>query len=65
MDPEHTLHRLRELVDESLDDGNVSPRENEIVELIWSLDSWLTMGGFLPKRWDHPHRQPQPSEELT
>ena len=65
MDPNATLRRLRELMEETIEDDNSSHRENELAELVWSLDSWLTMGGFLPKRWDHPHRQPQPVEELT
>lgn len=65
MDPNATLRRLLDLIDTTLNDETVSPQENELAELVWSLDSWLTMGGFLPKRWDHPYRKPQPVEELT
>ena len=62
MDPNETLRRLLDLVNDSLTDGTASPRESEIVELIWSINSWITMGGFLPKQWDHPHRMRLPKD---
>lgn len=65
MDPNATLKSLREKCEEIFGWDAPESDAHEIAELVWSLDSWLTMGGFLPKRWDHPHRQPQPVEELT
>lgn len=44
MDPDATLARIREAIEQG--DGRL------LVELIFVLDEWLSSGGFLPKDWD-------------
>jgi hypothetical protein len=51
MDPEVTLHELRKLANK----GRWTKADAErFADLFNGLDHWLTIGGFLPKRWDVP-----------
>jgi hypothetical protein len=66
MDPEANLKKQLELSrdipkawDNCNDDGTLSAASleqvaddaNRLSELVESLDGWIRMGGFLPKRW--------------
>lgn len=52
MDPDATLAQIRELItQQQTDDLNDTDTAN-LVELIDSLDEWLTKGGFLPTEWN-------------
>jgi hypothetical protein len=55
MDPNATLARLRELLSlweewGSLD-SNAEASMDEIVDLFYGLDQWITSGGFRPDDW--------------
>ena len=57
MDPNANLEELRALVragNEAHDNGEApAPEDSErMVELVSSLDEWLSKGGFLPKAWE-------------
>lgn len=54
MDPNATLKRILELVEEihSTDNPNyLANRAPELAEAVEALDEWLSRGGFLPTRW--------------
>ena len=58
MDPDTALDELLGLVDLMAGeaDADIGPRVNRheilrMTELVEALDSWLTAGGFLPRRW--------------
>lgn len=53
MDPNETLHEIREKVAEALaESGNKrADLVDELAELVDALDGWLTKGGFLPHAW--------------
>lgn len=51
MDPNATLERLREIV-QWWNGGDADASDLETaVELVESLDQWLSNGGFVPKDW--------------
>lgn len=53
MDPNETLHRLRELTNEAIEESG-APRTDlagELGEAFNALDDWLSKGGFLPGAW--------------
>ena len=47
MDPNETLRRLRELVD----DAHSADQTEDVHELVAALDQWLSKGGYLPHAW--------------
>jgi len=58
MDPDQTLRRMRELSKRMLNDyydgeGNGIDQDdaNLLVELMNSMDEWLSAKGFLPQDW--------------
>jgi hypothetical protein len=58
MDPDAALHELLGLVGlmAGEEDADIRQRINRheilrMTELVEALDSWLTAGGFLPRRW--------------
>ena len=53
MDPNKALERIREIVNESARTGELpdDDQTETLLELVESLDSWLTHSGFLPKAW--------------
>jgi hypothetical protein len=52
MDPNTNLKELRSLVAGNVDKEFVSDHDTaRMMELIGSLDEWLTRGGFLPTDW--------------
>jgi hypothetical protein len=64
MDPDAALDELLGLVDlmAGLTDAGIGDRidRREIVRmtgLVEALDSWLTVGGFLPRRWKSAGRR--------
>jgi hypothetical protein len=64
MDPDAALDELLGLVDlmSGLTDAGIGERidHREILrmtELVEALDSWLTAGGFLPRRWKPANRR--------
>lgn len=51
MDPNATLERLREIV-QWWNEGDADASDLETaVELVESLDQWLSKGGYLPADW--------------
>jgi hypothetical protein len=53
MDPDATLAEIRTLNEKAANYGELSGDEaNRLVELVESLDEWLTNGGFLPTPWN-------------
>lgn len=59
MDPNMTLHELRELCGEALaESGNKrADLVDEIAERFDALDQWLSRGGFVPSAWAHPEAE--------
>jgi hypothetical protein len=56
MDPNANLKEIRAIVRELTIAGNsgyqFDPRMvNRLVELVYSLDEWISQGGFMPKDW--------------
>ena len=51
MDPNVTLESLLELINEDCTTEELAYNINEILDLVESLDTWLSKGGFLPERW--------------
>jgi hypothetical protein len=53
MDPDAALAQIRELVAKQQTDNELSDGDTaELVELVDSLDEWLTKGSFLPTEWN-------------
>jgi hypothetical protein len=64
MDPDATLEDLLRLidlvtgqVDAEIDPSTDRPDVYRIAELLLALDSWLTAGGFMPRRWKPASRR--------
>ena len=64
MDPDTALDELLGLVDLMAGeaDADIAQRTNRheilrMTELVEALDSWLTAGGFLPRRWKPASRR--------
>jgi hypothetical protein len=54
MDPDATLAQIRNLIIQhqtSAEEMSTSDAA-ELVELVDSLDEWMTKGGFLPTEWN-------------
>lgn len=53
MDPDMTLHELRELCAEALAESGAKRTDlvDEIAEKFDALDDWLSKGGFVPGAW--------------
>lgn len=55
MDPNATLHRLRELValaqKGTLDPDQAAIALDEVAENFDALDGWMTRGGYAPDAW--------------
>ena len=61
MDPNDTLKKLRALswkIDNGYcaTEGNESETLQEMHDLFYALDQWLSQGGFLPEAWQK-HRK--------
>lgn len=59
MDPNATLTRIRQLLDDGYGSRALLGDEGFIAELtehVQAMDDWLSRGGFLPEGWDHPGR---------
>lgn len=53
MDPDTTLAQIRELIADQQTHNELNDTDTDrLVELIDSLDEWLTKGGFLPTEWN-------------
>lgn len=54
MDPNETLRNIRAIIREELNetDGDRLASLDDLVQLVDSLDEWLSDGGFLPSDWD-------------
>lgn len=52
MDPNATLHSIRQLIREIMNDDEASHQATELAELVAALDTWIFKGGFLPKNWE-------------
>ena len=52
MDPNVTLAQIRELVSENEYRDLYADETDRLVELVQSLDQWISKGGFLPADWN-------------
>ena len=64
MDPDAALDELLGLVDLMAGEADVDIGQrisrheiHRVTELVEALDSWLTAGGFLPRRWRSASRR--------
>lgn len=60
MDPNMTLHELRELCGEALAAAEGEPTRLtalDIAEKFDALDQWMSRGGFAPSAWAHPEME--------
>jgi hypothetical protein len=55
MDPNETLRLIRELVQTDIHRDLSEDESGELLELVNSLDQWITAGGFLPTAWNASH----------
>lgn len=51
MDPNETLHRLREEIARYNETHDAYDEQRTLVDAITDLDEWLSKGGFLPDDW--------------
>jgi hypothetical protein len=52
MDPDAALAQIRELIADQQTHNELNDTDTDrLVELIDSLDEWMTKGGFLPTEW--------------
>jgi hypothetical protein len=51
MDPNETLARIRELTTLAFEKEIGRAEAEELAELVMSLDTWISGGGFLPSDW--------------
>lgn len=63
MDPDKALAEIRAILNaadrpQGLDDENV----DRLVELVAGLDTWIDLGGFLPKAWGGDPAFPESDE---
>ena len=57
MDPDETLHAIRQACSDYLeyicaDQDKIGRFTDEFVDLVISLDEWISNGGFLPSEWN-------------
>lgn len=51
MDPNATLARIREILNEEDSGIDVVDELIELSQLVSGLDGWISAGGFLPEAW--------------
>lgn len=52
MDPDKLLEELRELVQSVKDYDTCNDSQvDELVEKVEAMDTWLSNGGFFPRKW--------------
>lgn len=53
MDPSVTLAKIRELTEKANLYGELNDNKTQdLVDLVESLDDWMSKGGFLPEPWE-------------
>jgi hypothetical protein len=51
MDPTAALKELRERIDDYLQHDQLDADLDRLLDLMLSVDHWMSKGGFLPQQW--------------